>query len=683
MNFDHLKKTPLVIAVLATFLVVMHQLDGLKMMPGDIGDARLNNYFLENIFQFVKGNSDSLWNLSFFAPYPYVLGFSDNLFGTSPIYIVARLLNYATDTAYQLWFVFGYIANFGAAYYALRKLNAGILAATVGALIFSFSLPTSTHAGHAQLHYRFGLPLALVYFVDFLNLRVWSCLLIAGAWLVFQFYAGIYIGFFTLLLMATMAISYLMYVLIKRRAYVREDFKGFYYSWQRLQTSKKTILIGGFVFLLLLLALLFYPYLQVSRLYNFKRSWDEISTMLPRPQSYFLADNSILWSSPKSQIFSDIPMRHEHQMFIGLIPLMLALIGFFLGSRDKNGLAFTLMTGMLGMVLLLTLNIGGYSLWFFLYKLPLASAIRAITRLDQAVLFPIAYLATVSIDNLVSRCKWSKSIVIILIIPLVFAESIMTKMKTSQKDYWRERLSALESAMPANLPEKSILFFAQRSGPFFADELDAMWLSLNNHSKTMNGYSGNYPPGFRHEYGNDCTEVPKRVLAFQEFIGRGGDDKLYKDLMSRIVPVDFLSCDPSWLVTMPKITSASKKLAIADISKIKYGLGTVNNSGNTLLLNFKIINQSDITIPALSTVGSPIRISWRFNDINGRPLSGWDPRLDLPFDIPAHGSLNVPIVIKKPLPALTHSMSISLVHEGEFWAHDIGVDPLTYPIVNH
>ena len=40
---------PLIIFLLAFILIPIKQLGGFNLMPGDMGDARLNNYFLENI----------------------------------------------------------------------------------------------------------------------------------------------------------------------------------------------------------------------------------------------------------------------------------------------------------------------------------------------------------------------------------------------------------------------------------------------------------------------------------------------------------------------------------------------------------------------------------------------------------------------------------------------------------
>ena len=540
--------------ILAFLFVPFSQLKGLTLLPGDIGDARLNNYFLENIYFFLSGKVDSLWHLSFFYPYPYVLGFSDNLFGSAFIYLISRSFSVAPDTSFQFWFLFGYVVNYFAAYYALRRLKGSPLAATVGALIFAFALPTSAHAGHAQLHYRFALPLALVFFAEFLNLKNWRYLLISGVWAVWQFYSGVYIGFFTLMLIILMILSVLFHDMAHIGSNYRTLFDGLIEGWWSQSRKERILTSLGIGVLFMLLVLLFFPYLQVTRLYGFSRSWAEISSMLPRPQSYFLSDASYFWSST-SKAYSDLPMRHEHQMFIGIIPLALAVSGLLIGSRLKNGQTHTLMSGALVISVLMTLYVAGFSLWYFVHKLPLASAIRAMTRLDQAILFPVAYFVVVFTDEIRSRFVWGSKAILVIITPLVIFEAGLTSIPTSTKESWRNRYSDLNaiaaSALSDKLPNDPILFFAQRAGPFYADELDAMWVSLKYGGKTLNGYSGSFPPGFNHAHGSDCAELPRRVIAYLNFIDAKNLD-VYRELMSRTVPVGFVNCNPAWLKDYPK-----------------------------------------------------------------------------------------------------------------------------------
>lgn len=663
--------------ILVFLFTPVSMIAGLDKMPGDIGDARLNNYFLENVYQFLSGKTESLWHLPFFAPFPYVLGFSDNLFGSSPIYILMRLFDASADTAYQIWFLFGYAVNFAAAYYALRRLNGSVLAASVGALIFTFALPTTAHAGHAQLHYRFGLPLALAFLAHFYDSRSWRHLLIAGAWLVWQFYAGVYIGFFTLLLMATMSFAFFGSALARGLPSAIDAFKQLVSSWRAQPRKEKTLFLVGLILLFLLLIVLFYPYLQVSRLYGAERSWSEISVMLPRLQSYFLADASFLWSSVDARIFSGLPMRHEHQMFIGIAPLMLALVGCFVGSREKNGSTFSLMGGMLGLAIVLTLYVGGFSLWYFLHKLPLASAIRAMTRLDQALLFPIAYFAAIAVDDLRARFRWGQKAIFIVLIPFMIAEAGMTSMHTSEKRSWRQRLSALESVAPNELPDNSILFFAQRSGPPFADELDAMWVSLKNGAKTLNGYSGLFPPEYSYEFGQDCAEIPKRILSYLNFIRQPNNGDLYRGVMSRVVHVGFVGCDTAWWESPPSVTSAVRAYTADEFRGLSLSDGKVFKDGAAPGVRLHIQNSREHAFSAKSEAGTPIRVSWRYVDSTGQPRSGWETRKNIPFDIPANGALGVFLPLKESDLRSASAVQISLVQEAVFWGHDVGVQPLT------
>ena len=560
-------------------------------------------------------------------------------------------------------------------------MHGSVLASSIGAVIFAFALPTTAHVNHAQLHYRFGLPLAIVFFAEFLNVKSWRLLLIAGAWLVWQFYAGVYMGFFALLLMATMSMAYVGFALLERKALIRDMLKDFLISWQSQSRQQKIFVLGGFGLLLLLLAILFYPYLQVTNLYGAKRSWSEIATMLPRPQSFILSDSSFLWATHDSRVFAGIPMRHEHQMFVGMVPLSLALAGFFVGSRARCGATFSLMSGMLGIAIILTLYVGGFSLWYLFHKLPLASAIRAMTRLDQAFLFPIAYLAVVAVDYFRTQFTWGLKAVLVLILPLLIFESGMTSMGTSLKQAWRQRLHTLESTFPKDLPTDAILFFAQRSGPFNADELDAMWVSQAHGVKTMNGYSGIYPPGpgYEIDYGRDCSVIPRRVVSYLEFTQKSNNTQAYRALMARIVPIGFEGCDPAWSMT-PPISSIDRAYTPEEFRQLSHGSGAIRTGDNKLDVEVVIRNTGTFPFSAYSRVGTPIRVSWRFLDAGGNPISEWDTRKDLPFDIPANGALSVWIPVDRSKAANAISVQVSLVQEHVFWAHDIGMSPITIPL---
>lgn len=669
---------------LALFLIPIKELDVLNLMPGELYDTRLNNYFLENIYSFFSKNSISLWHLSFFYPYPYVIGFSDNLFGAAPVYLFFRFLNLETDTAYQVWFLFGYAANYYSAYYALRRLGGSMPASIIGALIFAFALPTTAHAGHAQLHYRFGVPLAITFFIQFLSLKAWRLLLISGAWLTWQFYAGVYMGFFTLLLILAMTLAFVILHLIQRHSSTRELANDFVMSWRRQESLQKYIFLFGLSVLALLMGILFYPYLQVVQLYEAKRSWEETSLMLPRLQSYFMSDSSLLWSTRDNALFAGIPMRHEHQMFMGFVPLLLALNGLIFFKYVAKNHIIPLMVGTLAVTFAITLSVNGYSIWYLFHDLPLASAIRALTRLDQVYLFPIAYLAVVGIDQLKERSAWVLQIAVVIVILLFIFEATMTSMQTVSKESWRQRLSNLLAITPQKVPQNSILFFAQRMDDFDhnirseAHEVDAMWVSLLTNTKTMNGYSGSWPPGYYDpQYGNDCIVIPKRVASYLQFIRQPNNADLYHSLMSRIVPIGFKNCDLEWWKSLQSISSASRIYTSNELSKITLSLDAIKGDETNIVLPLIINNLGNQSFAADSAIGKPIRVSWRFIDDKGQPLSGWEARKDLPLDIPANGKLKISIPLNIREQDKTVAVQVSMVQDGAFWLHDIGVNPIT------
>jgi hypothetical protein len=233
-------------------------------------------------------------------------------------------------------------------------------------------------------------------------------------------------------------------------------------------------------------------------------------------------------------------MRHEHQIFFGAIPIALALIGIICGSAKRNGFAFPLLAGALIFLIVLTLNFNGHSLWFYFAGFPLASAIRAITRISLVLLFPIAYLGAVAVDLIPKKLTFVKYA---LILGVIF-EFSTARVNSSPSEEWREHSVASMAKVPKDLPISSILFFSQdpsKSTP--NQELDAMWTALSLGLPTLNGYSGNIPAGFKQDYGMDCSEISRRLRAYLEFTHSTNPNEDYQGLIKRVVPIGFDGCD--------------------------------------------------------------------------------------------------------------------------------------------
>lgn len=505
-------------------LAVYLKLESFLKIPGDLGDARLNNYFLENFYRFFSGKSASLWHLDFFYPYPFVLGFSDNLFGSGIFYSVFRWGSVESDTAFQLWFLVGYLGNFLAGYFGLRLLNLKPEQAIVGALVFAIALPTSSHALHAQLHYRIGAALSIAYAAKFWEKPLNKYLGISTLWLVYQFYCGIYIGFFTLLfLMAMMGVSL-----------VSGGWRVLSIWLIRIRSIMPILLLSFFSLLLL-----FYPYIEAKSLYHLGRNWTEIASMLPRLQSYFIADNLPLWSN-FTKVFAEVPMRWEHQMFIGVIPFILLIWGIYIGKSTPCRETFIKISWATLTVVVISLSVGGFSLWFLVHNLPLFSAIRVVTRWDQVLLFPVSFIVGLGLSPLIRQRPIIKYSIVGSACLLLMCEWALVPYATSSyKLEWRDRMKVIESVLPNQINSDQILFIAQSTQPAFAAELDAMWAASNRGLRTLNGYSGNVPPGVSAEYGTDCKVIQSRLNTYSEFQTKHSQLPSVDNIANRLLPIGF------------------------------------------------------------------------------------------------------------------------------------------------
>src|SRR5690349_17320021 len=176
------------------WLVVLRHLGPtLELVPGDLSDARFNNYVLEHFFRWVSGVHQDYWNVTFFYPFPLIMAFSDNLFGAAPIYALLRWIGFDMTSAYQGWYFLGFGCNYAAAVYVLSRLKFRPLAAGMGAFFFTFGLPVLAQEVHAQLLYRFGVPLSCYFLWSFYQEPRLHKAVAVLFWLVWQFYLTIYV----------------------------------------------------------------------------------------------------------------------------------------------------------------------------------------------------------------------------------------------------------------------------------------------------------------------------------------------------------------------------------------------------------------------------------------------------------------------------------------------------------
>jgi hypothetical protein len=273
--------------------------------------------------------------------------------------------------------------------------------------------------------------------------------------------------------------------------------------------------------------------------------------MLPRIQSYLLADNSQLWSSIAS-FLSNFPLRWEHQLFPGLAVVTLVLAGIsWRFHTDNRMLAWLHFSAALALIVL-TLDVHGFSLYLLVWMLPGMSSIRAITRIMLVIMWPLSLFIAWVVDGYILRFtqqrRWMQT-AIYLIVGLLVVESVFYTHATYLKADAQSRLDKLAQQIPAIVPANPVLYVEENlQYPSYATEIDAMLLSQELGWSTLNGYSGNYPPGYKSSI--SCKQLPELIKNYMDYAGITSES-FYLEMMKRVVPLGFEDCDPSWWEKIP------------------------------------------------------------------------------------------------------------------------------------
>jgi hypothetical protein len=539
--------------VLGMWLVILQPMGvNFILVPGDLGDARLNNYILEHFYHWITGVTKDYWNAPFFYPFQGTIAFSDNLLGSAPFYALLRWIGIDMISAFQGWYIFGSLLNFATAGYVLLRMKFNPLAVGMGAFIFAFSLPVTAQENHVQLVYHFCIPLACFYLWQFHEKPRLHYLVLLIVFVVWQFYLTIYMGIFLVLLLVILII--LFPFVVEGKAYK----KWFLFwpqrvkkAWSSAGITKRLLTSVIIVGLILVMVALIFPYYRISRLYNFSRNWSEVYQMLPRLKSFLLADNSLLWKH-LSSLTSNIPHRVEHQLFPGLAVILLALVGIIYIFRIKNNRLAWLHLGAAAVLIGLTINIKGITLYHLIWSLPGLNSVRAITRIILVILWPLSVFTAWTVNRIQQdfgfQHQWISSATNGAALLLVL-ESALYLHTTYNKIDAQARLVSISQQLPANIPANPILFVARdQDEPFWSKEIDAMLLSQQLNWPTLNGYSGNFPPGY--SAADSCAALITRIQNYLSFAGIS-DPAFFDGIIQRVIPIGFQDCDPAWWGNTP------------------------------------------------------------------------------------------------------------------------------------
>jgi len=643
---------------------------GFTRIPGDLGDARFNSIILEHCFRWLVGREDALWSPGFFFPYRDTLAFSDNHFGSVAVYGLARLAGLGREGAYLFWFSVGVLVDFAATFWALRRYGFGALASICGAMLFAAGLPTVFKTAHAQLTYRAAIPLAFWCINEWLAGADSKRLFVGILLTTWQFFCSIYLGVFLLFALVLLGFAHTLLF------YGRDPSMSVLVGRLRKDLYSAPWLAFTVVLAVGALGLMLWKYAAVSAEYGFSRSLEDIYSMLPTPGSYLVADFSVLYGRLGQGV--EVAMRHEHQMFVGVVAGALILVGASAAlARNASAVVRIALVVLVGLVMF-TMNFGGRSLYWVAASIPGISSVRAVARVVLVMLWPAAILLACGVESGVA-CLRRRALGGYAVgfgwccLALMVAEVAATRHYSAAVSDWRRREESVRSRLPSNVPADSLLLVAWGgSEQKLLAELDGMMVAQDLGIKTLNGYSGNFPSqAWRGSaFGNDCTGARKRLATVRSSAEEARQEQWLAKVEGHVLTVALGPCSPEQVVPDDLTPEVIRGVRLEP---------EVDGLGNAKVV---VTNGADQPLSSITRLG-PVRLSWRFVRAAQEGRVGWDARREVDLYLGPGESKVVTFVVTPPSARGDYRFEVSLVQEGVRWLHEngmrIGVAPFRVP----
>ena len=477
--------TAMVVAAGASLLLALHTLlaSGLQRVPGDPGDVRFVHYCIEHTWAWLAGHPlhRRFWDLPFFFPAPDTGAYSDVLLGVAPPYWVFRAVGAGPEGAYVGWLLCSTALNAAVATWLFRgALGVRWLAAATGGVLVAAGAPRVHLINHPQLICTYWLLAAVGFGVMALRApgtrRARVAWVLGGVAAAAQAWASYYLWWF---LAFGAAIAFLVGLALgSTRPRVLDALRR---DWP-------AIAVAGALSLLLVLPL-FRAWWNAAQAVGLRDARD---VFLARGQSWLnIGPDSWWWGA---LVRSSPGMRYqtnEQQYGIGLLTTVAVAFGFW-RARHRGGVVVLGLTAVL--LLLLATQVGPWRAaapWNVVYALvPGARGIRAVPRVGLVLLVAWGAGLALAVDAL-ARSRPRLAAVLVLL--CVAEQGVADRSFVPALD--RERVNRIAREVP---PSCAAFFYSPPPDgwPPWHAQIDALWVADEARVPTVNGYSGNSPPGW-------------------------------------------------------------------------------------------------------------------------------------------------------------------------------------------
>jgi hypothetical protein len=480
---------------------------GFKRIMGNSGDTRLIVYLNEHWYLVLKG-AEAWRSPPFFYPTKGVLGYTDTFFLWQPVYAPFRLFGADPFLAFQLSIVALSLLGFVSFVVLVRSIfSAPLPAAIVGAPVFTFANNLSQHAGSPQM---FG-----IYFAPAIALvGLWSwrrrvrrplvsvvLALCFGALCALFLFSTYYAAWLTLL---SAGVVFVLAFLFGPKAMAVGCAAGLRSGWRTILGGLVGAAIGIIPFLM--------TYVPVLDQLG-GRHYGRVLSSAPSV--------NYLWNVTPGNIF------WRHLLGVHMAPPRPAAVGFsyavtpvLLGTvivgavvlvwavarrwvRLDPVVRLTLALCCASIVLaVLPVETSAGSLWSIVWHLPGATAIRAIARVEVANDLVTA-LALVGLITEAVR-QWGRlrrSTILrtlgVAVLCVIIVEQAHTSVSTDLNRGAQNAVLASVPTPPIGCTSFFVVDSVRNSMKYYEYQTEAMVIAQHVGVPTINGYSGDTPPGWK------------------------------------------------------------------------------------------------------------------------------------------------------------------------------------------
>lgn len=500
--------------LLVLLILERHQImSGFNLLPGDRYDAVISTAILEHWHNVALGKVSWL-DASYFFPYERTIAQTDAYFLVSIAYVPFRLFGYDPFVSAEMANItIKAIGFWGMFYFCKNVLNISFGWSLLAAIIFTLSNGMTSHSSRIQL--------ASVAFAPVLSILIWrsaKALIIKDAreFVVFGAGAGVLFGawcltcFYMAWFYCFLFVCFCLATVFFDKGVVWRKLIG------RLVENYRAAFIVIFVAILAISPFL-YAFLPKS-LEVGVRSYETVLnyTVLPEEVLQVGNDNVLLgraYNSFLSFLNPDYSPRHEYyNTGFNVFLFLLFAFGCWFFLRTSGGVDSAFFKSLCVAVIftwLLTVNIKGYSGWFFIFNFfPGAKALNVVAIYQIMLAFPLVLIAV----KFLSTQLLSVSVAFFVALVLILSEINVPKLNLIRSEEM-ERIS-----LPFSKPDECEVFYvsgwndqADISGfnstinSFYPHNVSAMLIAQIVGAPTINGFASFNPPdwNFSRPYADD------------------------------------------------------------------------------------------------------------------------------------------------------------------------------------